>query len=64
MGGGGGLREQFEGGGIPERVQKTKCRGLLRKKLRGDAGEGKEDEMRGGGGRVKMGGGFRSHTKI
>ena len=27
MRGGGGLREQFEGVGMPERVQKTKCRG-------------------------------------
>ena len=35
---------------MPERVQKTKCRGCCGKKLRGDAGEGKEDKMRGGGG--------------
>ena len=45
------MREQFEGGGgMPERVQKTKCRGgdVAEKKLRGDVGEGKENKMGGG----------------
>ena len=37
-----------------ERVQKTKCRGCCGKQLRGDAGEAKEDKMRGGGLREKF----------
>ena len=37
---------------MPERVKKTKCGGGVAKKNLGggNAGEGKEDEMRGGGG--------------
>ena len=34
---------------MPERVKKTKCGGGVAKKIEGDAGEGKEDKMRGGG---------------
>ena len=47
---------------MPERI-KTKCGGLLRKKIEGGgyAGEGKEDEMGGGGGGLREqfeGGGY------
>ena len=57
----GGVAEK-NWGGMPERVKKTKCGGWggLREKFEGGgyAGEGKEDEMRGGGGwRVEKGGG-------
>ena len=48
-GGGGGCENNLKVGGMPERVQKDKMQGgCCGKKLRGDAGEGKEDKMRGG----------------
>ena len=53
------MRKKFEGGGgIPERVKKTKCGGGCEKiEGGGYAGEGKEDKMRGWGG----GGGLRKN---
>ena len=48
---------------MPERVQKTKCRGgVAEKKIEGDAGEGKEDEMQGGL-KIFIGGGGVDHKK-
>ena len=62
--GGRGCSEKKLRGRMPVMVKKTKCTGaafVAKKNLRGYAGEGKEDKMRGW--LVKIGGGGLDHKK-